>query len=306
MRTLIEQFADAQGAQRLALQNAVEDRVKCQQESKTRATSLAKITEELVKIEEEEEDAKDDWQTGEEQALQYTDGERFEASHSHEYYEKEIQAVENLLEEAKRQGGGSLEEVVIEYNARKKAYEDAKREMDAMKAATKALTSALNRRLAMWQSFRQLISLRARSMFTLHLSNRGYTGSLHFNHDAQRLSIKVQTDDPMATGSRASKNKDPRSLSGGEKSFSTICLLLSLWEAIGCPIRCLDEFDVFMDAVNRRISMKMIIDESKTSHNVQYVLITPQNMGNTTFGPEVNVQRLNDPERGQGVLEFGS
>ncbi|CAG8747645.1 15581_t:CDS:1, partial [Dentiscutata heterogama] len=34
-----------------------------------------------------------------------------------------------------------------------------------------------------------------------------------------------------------SSDKDPKSLSGGEKSFSTICLLLALWEAMGCPIR---------------------------------------------------------------------
>ena len=85
-----------------------------------------------------------------------------------------------------------------------------------------------------------------------------------------------------------SREKDPRSLSGGEKSFSTICLLLSLWESIGCPIRCLgtccdflhsvicsdltgpflDEFDVFMDAVNRRISMKMMVSTIFTLENV--------------------------------------
>lgn len=52
--------------------------------------------------------------------------------------------------------------------------------------------------------------------------------------------LKVQTDDMIAT--QNTREKDARSLSGGEKSFSTICLLLSLWESIGCPIRCLGEW----------------------------------------------------------------
>ena len=67
---------------------------------------------------------------------------------------------------------------------------------------------------------------------------------------------QVKTEDQANNKAR---EKDIQALSGGEKSFSTICLLLSLWEAIGCPLRCLDEFDVFMDAVNRRISMRMMV-----------------------------------------------
>lgn len=90
--------------------------------------------------------------------------------------------------------------------------------------------------------------------------------------------IQVQTDDQTQT--QGDREKDPRLLSGGEKSFSTICLLLSMWECIGCPLRCLgqssvlsgshlvlqlnnygfsDEFDVFMDAINRLISINTIV-----------------------------------------------
>ena len=46
----------------------------------------------------------------------------------------------------------------------------------------------------------------------------------------------------MAATQARAKDKDPKALSGGEKSFSTICLLLALWESIGCPIRCLGTF----------------------------------------------------------------
>ena len=135
----------------------------------------------------------------------------------------------------------------------------------------------------------------------------------------------MQTDDQAQTQGN-SREKDPRSLSGGEKSFSTICLLLSLWECIGCPLRCLgklpsprrpvtaahanfalDEFDVFMDAINRRISMKMMIDTANTSDRKQYILITPQDMTNVQLGPTVRVLRMPDPERGaNGTLPFGA
>ncbi|KAF8816544.1 hypothetical protein BYT27DRAFT_6398736 [Phlegmacium glaucopus] len=138
----------------------------------------------------------------------------------------------------------------------------------------------------------------------MHLSNRGYYGKILFNHDQTTLALRVQTDDQLQT--QGTKDKDPRSLSGGEKSFSTICLLLSLWDSIGCPLRCLDEFDVFMDAVNRRISMKMMIETANTSDKKQYVLITPQDMTNVQLGPTVRVLRMSDPERGNGMLPFAS
>lgn len=318
LKRQIDSFADEAGAVKHELEKAIAERLTSQATVKQRTAAVEKHQADLKLFEEQEADKQMDLDHALEQAFEYTDGERVKADRATEYYEREIEALEKNIERARREGGGSLEQVVAEYRSRQRAYDEAKRELDDMKAAIKALTNAMSLRLAMWQQFRQHISLRARSNFTYHLSVRGYTGSLHFNHDAQKLSIKVQTEDSNgANGGRPSNtagggrgasqlSKDPKSLSGGEKSFSTICLLLSLWEAIGCPIRCLDEFDVFMDAVNRKISMKMLIDTAKTSYNVQYVLITPQAMSNVKFGPEVHVVQLKDPERGQGILNFGS
>lgn len=54
-------------------------------------------------------------------------------------------------------------------------------------------------------------------------------------------SFKVQPGE----GNRAAFN-DMRALSGGERSFSTVCFILSLWSIAESPFRCLDEFDVYM------------------------------------------------------------
>ena len=61
---------------------------------------------------------------------------------------------------------------------------------------------------------------------------------------------------------------------------------------------------MFMDAVNRRISMKMMIETANTSDKKQYILITPQDMTNVSLGPTVRVLRMSDPERGNGMLNF--
>ncbi|KAG0365815.1 Structural maintenance of chromosomes protein 6 [Gamsiella multidivaricata] len=114
--------------------------------------------------------------------------------------------------------------------------------------------------------------------------------------------VSVETEDQHSGKSGVSRDKDPKSLSGGEKSFSTICLLLALWDSMSSSIRCLDEFDVFMDAVNRRISIQMLIDTARESDGVQYILITPQDASSVSPGPDVRVHRLHDPERNQQTI----
>lgn len=62
-------------------------------------------------------------------------------------------------------------------------------------------------------------------------------------------SFKVQPGE----GNKAAFN-DMRALSGGERSFSTVCFILSLWSIAESPFRCLDEFDVYMVVLNFKIS----------------------------------------------------
>ncbi|KAH9990809.1 P-loop containing nucleoside triphosphate hydrolase protein [Russula vinacea] len=219
--------------------------------------------------------------------------------------QRNLDSVQAALKEREKRQGASVEEMTAEVTKARTALETAQRDLKSMASLNRALKQSLRLRLEKWHDFRRHIAFRCKVVFQYHLSNRGYFGKVLFNHHDGTLQLRVQTDDQNST-QNGSRDKDPRSLSGGEKSFATICLLLAMWESIGSPIRCLDEFDVFMDAVNRRISMKMMIDTANSSDGKQYILITPQNMQNIHVGPTVRVHRMSDPERGQGTLAGGT
>ncbi|CAG8433302.1 13049_t:CDS:10 [Ambispora gerdemannii] len=212
--------------------------------------------------------------------------------------DRKIRSIQTKLREREKEQGASLEEIASDLQAKRDTYNQARAEITNMDSFIEELKYSLKLRMRNLADFRTFIAIRAKQCFQYQLSKRGYTGKLLFDHLEHKLNLRVQVDDQTETATE----KDPKSLSGGEKSFSTICLLLALWEAMGCPIRCLDEFDVFMDAVNRRISMKMMIETARESDCIQYILITPQDASSVSPGPDVRVHRLHDPERGQGTL----
>jgi len=261
-----------------------------------------KIDEEKKKVEKAEELAAEvqaEFESWTAKAMEYC--ERFENPRKPDIVKRNLDSVQKALQEREKRHGATVEEMTIEVNRTKANLDTAEKDLKNMFSLNKALKASLYVRLAKWQEFRRHIALRCKLVFQYHLSNRGYYGKVLFDHNNGTLQLKVQTDEQAQT--QGARDKDPRSLSGGEKSFSTICLLLSLWESIGCPLRCLDEFDVFMDAVNRRISMKMMIDTANASDKKQYILITPLSV-NMEIGKTVRVHRMTDPERGQGTLPF--
>ena len=81
-------------------------------------------------------------------------------------------------------------------------------------------------------------------LYFLHfLQEREFIGKLQFSHKSGKghLDVIVGSD-----RNSQSTTKDLKCLSGGERSFATVCFIMSLWDAIEAPFRCLDEFDVYM------------------------------------------------------------
>lgn len=66
------------------------------------------------------------------------------------------------------------------------------------------------------------------------------------------------------------------SLSGGERSFAQMALICSLWEHMNPPFRCLDEWDVFLDQVNREKIHEKLYKFGLKNQGKQFVFLSPQ------------------------------
>ncbi|OTA98571.1 hypothetical protein M426DRAFT_28321 [Hypoxylon sp. CI-4A] len=185
--------------------------------------------------------------------------------------ERKFESVRDQLKKIRTQLGGSDEEIQNRASQAVKEYREAKRTHKNLTSLVDELKTALMDRLRKWRTFQRLISAHARCNFNYLLSERGFRGELFLDHKARKLQIQVEPDETR----NSSAGRSTKTLSGGEKSFSSICLLLAIWDAMGSPLRCLDEFDVFMDNVNRAISTNMLITTARRSVGKQFILITP-------------------------------
>ncbi|KAF8595961.1 P-loop containing nucleoside triphosphate hydrolase protein [Ceratobasidium sp. AG-I] len=222
-----------------------------------------------------------------------------ETDRTPESIDAEVEVLKKALRDRERRHGQSIEEIAQEVQSTQDALDKTQKEFASMKSFNKGLRLAMGVRLDTWHAFRKHISLRTKQQFSYYLGQRGYRGSIEFDHSAHTLDLRVITDESNPNA----KDKDPKALSGGEKSFSTICLLMSLWEALGCPIRCLDEFDVFMDQVNRHIAMQTMVSTARASDKKQYIIITPLDVS-SNLASGVRIHKMADPERGQTALQF--
>ena len=71
-------------------------------------------------------------------------------------------------------------------------------------------------------------------------------------------------------------SSDVSLLSGGEKSYTQMCLICALWDMMRPPFRCLDEWDVFLDAVNRKTISEELLRFCLRNPDKQFIFISPQ------------------------------
>ena len=169
---------------------------------------------------------------------------------------------------------------------------------ECRQADTKA---AIDIRNEWWTVFRSKRAEEVHLAFCMNLEKRGHAADLKFDFQNNKVALKVTMN--ANTNSIATENI--KMLSGGERSFTTLCFALALGDSIFTPFRLMDEFDVFMDSVNRRQAL-LILLTTAINNGGQYILMTPQDISSIKTDDNIRVHVLKDPERNQSVLNFNN
>ena len=149
---------------------------------------------------------------------------------------------------------GTREFVLNEFVRRKTDYDRAKEEVSNSQRSLSQMHKMAKKRKEFILKFRESIMVRTHYIFQDLLKNRSFEGELRFDTNEKTLNLmvtppgrnEVVAQEPPQKRSRKSGVMDIRTLSGGERSYATVCFIISLWDAIESPFRVLDEFDVFM------------------------------------------------------------
>lgn len=184
---------------------------------------------------------------------------------------EEYREIQNQVKDADSRVGLPLAEVQAQLERAFAKKEAAQATLDSLSQLYREMDSELNGRYTYLHTTINVNIQNASRTFENALELRGFKGSLQFDHKAKELKLmaKTRSDDEKRTMD---------SLSGGEKSFAQIALLLSIWRVMDSRIRGLDEFDVFMDSVNRSISIKLLLTELRQYPRSQSIFITPQDI----------------------------
>ncbi|KAM6917310.1 structural maintenance of chromosomes protein 6 [Lycodopsis pacificus] len=187
---------------------------------------------------------------------------------------------------------GEQEQVVREYAQALALYREKTNQVRDLRRFIDQLDNIMSDRQDRYKTMRRSLSVRCKLYFNNFLIKMNCCGSMVFDHNNETLSISVKPP-----GREDHGVSDMRSLSGGERSFSTVCFMLSLWEITESPFRCLDEFDVYMDMHNRRISLDLLLELSERQHLRQFIFITPLTTSNLPKTSLIKIHQLQDPER---------
>lgn len=229
--------------------------------------------------------------------------EKIKTRRTAENISSEIQQVQ-LQINAERNRHGDPKELRQSLHNRKVRVMQVSDELLVLSGFLRRLSQMLKMRTAWFEETRQHISRILQTYFSRCVTvQKNLSGRLHISHVDETVEpVIVRTSDTNSDSHRSNL----RGLSGGERSYVMTCFILSLWHLIESPFCCLDEFDVFMDHVNRQQCLDMLLNVSSTDVSEtsrQFIILSPLSLAQWNLNKEnVNVLHLAAPRQQQQQL----
>ena len=174
------------------------------------------------------------------------------------FYKSKIERTQQKIEkerDRRRLTESDPQAAFEKYMRAQKDLDGNMKQIDAIDENVALLAKDLENRVKKWRMFRAHIVHMTNDTFNDILNRKGSSGELEFCHEDKTLNLVVKKD----SSQEASQTKDVKALSGGERSFTTLALLLALGERLETPFRVMDEFDVFLDPVARKIALDTLV-----------------------------------------------
>ena len=221
----------------------------------------------------------------------------------------QAKAATRQLEEEKARNevsGLTLTVAAERYRSAKEALTSAVKTHEILTDQTAKMKMDEKARKQSYKAHLESCSERVDRLFSKYLTLKGFTGDIDFEHPSPknnlkrgRLNMRVNKDgNDLGDGSDVGGG-DVRQLSGGERSFTTLCLLLALGHVVDSPFRVMDEYDVFLDEMSRKITLDQIteyaLDVKQSSK--QFIIITPNNLEDVRTSQRCKIIAMQNPER---------
>jgi len=183
-------------------------------------------------------------------------------------------------EETRILAGASVEEMQYQLETETKAYLKLKTLVDMITRPMVRMKDSIKQRKGMLLSSAKATGRTVSHSFNNYMGKRGHSGRIKVDHNNGTLQMEVVMAGATTGGSKKGDVtvKNTKTLSGGERSYSTLAFTLALGKSNESPFRAMDEFDVFMDAVNRRIGTEHLIRFAKENRHLQFIYLTPQDV----------------------------
>lgn len=216
---------------------------------------------------------------------------RIDTKRSSDTIRQTLKEIEKYIQKQKNCDRQAL---LKEYEEKIQSLNKASSELERQEKINSRLDIMMAQRFQQFQKICKNTSVSLTCCFSTLLKENNFQGYPDVNFDQRSLEIVAK---PLKIRSKHTSKHNLAQLSGGERSYVTIAFLLSLWDRIHMPFRILDEYDVFMDANNRHLSIHLLINTAKGNKKIQYIFLSPLELPQIEDSDHVKIHKMPAPRK---------